>query len=89
MAELTKRDNDWAGDAVGHYHSEDTHHPGIGGSELELVRLVLNNNRSIKNKDQYKFVADAFTCFNLIMYCKTVKSWLFHFKLSLSLLMCR
>lgn len=39
--ELTEGDDDWAGDAVGHDHSEDTHHPGIGCSELELIGLVL------------------------------------------------
>lgn len=41
MAELTKRDDDWAGDAVGHNHGEDTHHPGISCPELELIGLVL------------------------------------------------
>lgn len=40
-AELTKRDNDWAGDAVGHNHGENAHHPGISCPELELVGLVL------------------------------------------------
>lgn len=39
--ELTERDDDWAGDAVGHDHGEDTHHPGVGCPELELIGLVL------------------------------------------------
>lgn len=38
---LTKGDNDGAGDAVGHDHSEYTHHPRISSPKLELVGLVL------------------------------------------------
>lgn len=38
---LTKRNDDRTGDAVGHDHSEDVHHPGICCPELELVRLIL------------------------------------------------
>lgn len=37
----TEGDDDGAGDAVGHHHREDVHHPGVRGSELELVGLVL------------------------------------------------
>ena len=39
--ELTERDDDGAGDAVGHDHREDAHHPGVGRTELELKGLVL------------------------------------------------
>lgn len=48
--ELTKRDDDWASDAVGHDHGEDTHHPGVGGPKLELIGLVLwkHNDRTVK-----------------------------------------
>jgi len=38
---LTEGHDDGAGDAVGHHHREDVHHPGVGGSELELVGLML------------------------------------------------
>ena len=50
MVALTKRDDDWAGDAVGHNHSEDTHHPGISCPKLELIGLVLprHNHRIFK-----------------------------------------
>lgn len=37
----TKRDDDGAGDAVCHDHSEDTHHPSISSPKLELIGLVL------------------------------------------------
>lgn len=50
LAELTKRNDDWAGDAVGHNHGEDTHHPGVCCPELELIGLVLwRHNNTILN----------------------------------------
>ena len=56
MAELTKGDNDGAGDAVGHYYSEDAHHPGIGCPELKLIGLVLyRHNYRIKRKSKIPF----------------------------------
>ena len=41
LVALTERDDDGAGDAVGHDHGEDAHHPGVGSTELELKGLVL------------------------------------------------
>lgn len=40
-AGLTEGHDDGAGDAVGHHHCEDVHHPGIRCSELKLVGLML------------------------------------------------
>jgi len=40
-ASLTKWYNNWTGDAVGHDHSENVHHPGISSSKLELISLML------------------------------------------------
>lgn len=38
---LTERSNDGAGDAVGHHHTEDIHHPRVLAPELEVHGLVL------------------------------------------------
>lgn len=40
----TEGDDDGAGDAVGHHHREDIHHPGVRGSELEFVGLMLRRS---------------------------------------------
>lgn len=49
---LTEGYNDGAGDAVGHDHSEDVHHPGVRCSELELIGLVLQRvTREVSNEE--------------------------------------
>lgn len=45
---LTKRDNNGAGDTVGHNNSEDAHHPGISCPKLELIGLVLQRHKDTK-----------------------------------------
>lgn len=41
LAELTERGDNWANNTVGHYNSEDAHHPGVGRPKVELSGLVL------------------------------------------------
>ena len=38
---LTEGDYDGAGDAIGHHHGEDVHHPGVRCPKLKLIGLVL------------------------------------------------
>lgn len=48
---LTKRDNNGAGDTVGHNNSEDTHHPGVSCPKLELIGLVLQKHNDVIIKE--------------------------------------
>jgi len=42
---VTEGHDDGAGDAVGHHHREDVHHPGVRRSELKLVGLMLRDEK--------------------------------------------
>lgn len=44
---LTEGDDDGASDTVGHHHGEDIHHPGVRGSELELIGLMLKEQEDL------------------------------------------
>lgn len=47
---LTEGDDDGARDAVRHHHGEDVHDPGVRGSKLELVGLMLKGQDGGVNK---------------------------------------